>query len=313
MHGLSKFTRGIILVTALATLVIAPAAIAGSPGESGGLFLRMGIGAREAAMGEAGVASSHGASALFWNPANNVFEDFQTDLVLQHHSYLGVASHEAAGVAHRMAGGVVGVLFSGLYFDSIDRRSEENVGLVEGTFKPYDISFGLSYARGIGERFAVGAAAKLVHSEIDLYSDTGFAFDVFVSHKAMIEGLTFGASATNMGSDMELYVVPYQLPTSYRIGAAYQPTSEGLLGRLTLAGDISFPNDTKEKGHFGAELEILPELILRGGTRVNYDLQGWTAGAGFKPLKNMTVDYAYQNSKEEGFDDGHKFSLSLVW
>jgi hypothetical protein len=313
MHRLSKKTQVIFLVAALTTLLASVPAWAGSPGESGGLFLRLGVGAREAAMGEAGVASSQGASALYWNPANNVFADFQTDLVLQHHRYLGAANQEAAAVAHRMGGGVVGIMFSGLYFDSIDRRSEENVGLVEGTFKPYDISFGLSYARAIGERLGVGLTAKMIHSEIDIYSDTGMAFDFFVSHKAMVEGLTFGASATNLGSDMNLYLVPYPMPTAYRVGASYSPVGEGLMGRLTVAGDISFPNDTKEKGHFGAELELLPELILRGGTRVNYDLQGWTAGAGFKPLPNMALDYAYQNSKVDGFDDGHKFSLSMVW
>ena len=242
-----------------------------------------------------------------------MFADFQTDLVLQHHRYLGAANQEAAAVAHRMAG---------VWWDSCSRAStgipltgavKRTWGLVEGTFKPYDISFGLSYARAIGERLGVGLTAKMIHSEIDIYSDTGLAFDFFLSHQAMIEGLTFGASATNMGSDMNLYTVPYPMPTAYRVGASYSPVGEGLMGRLTVAGDISFPNDTKEKGHFGAELELLPELTLRGGTRVNYDLLGWTAGAGFKPLPNMALDYAYQNSKVDGFDDAHKFSLSMVW
>jgi len=313
MHGLSKMRILIILTATLAVTLGVSSVQAGNPGESGGLFLRLGVGAREAAMGEAGVASSRGASALFWNPANNVFEDFQTELVLQHNRHLGTASQEAAAVAHRMGGGVLGFVFSGLYWDTIDRRSEENVGLVEGTFKPYDVSFGLSYARPLGDRFGVGLSAKMIHSKIDLYSDTGFAFDFFVTHRAMIEGLVFAASATNLGSDMNLYVQPYALPTAYRLGAAYTPDQEGLAGRVTFAGDISFPNDTKEKGHFGVEVALLPELMLRGGTRVNYDVQGWTAGAGFKPLKNLVVDYAYQDSKVEGFDAGHKFSLVVDW
>lgn len=303
------FLLGMILCLA----VWSSAVWAASPGESGGLFLRLGVGAREAAMGDAGVASSRGASALFWNPANNVFEDFQTELVLQHYEHWGVASQEAAAVAHRMGGGVVGFVFSGLYWDTQERRGEDGVGLIEGTFDPYDVSFGISYARKVGERFGLGVNAKLVHSEIDLYSDTGYVFDFFVSHRAMIEGLVFAASATNLGGDMTLDNTPYPMPTSYRIGASFTPQSEGLLGRLNLVGDIAFPNDTQEKGHFGAELELLPELTLRGGTRVNFDNQGWTAGAGFRPLDNLVVDYAYQNSKIDGFDDGHKFSLGMNW
>ena len=61
-------------------------------------------------MGEAGIASSHGASALFWNPANNVFVDFENSLVLQHHRYLGLFNHESAAVANRMGKGVLGVI-----------------------------------------------------------------------------------------------------------------------------------------------------------------------------------------------------------
>ncbi len=77
MHGLSKMTKLTLLVATLALMVGGTAVQAGTAGQSGGLFLRLGVGAREAAMGEAGVASSQGASALFWNPANNVFQDFQ--------------------------------------------------------------------------------------------------------------------------------------------------------------------------------------------------------------------------------------------
>ena len=314
MHGLSRTTKLILLGAVLGLTLWGGLASAGNPGESGALFLRMGVGAREAGMGETGVASSIGASALFWNPANNVFADFQTELVLQHYRHWGLASQESAAVAHRMGRGVLGFIFSGLYWDSLDRRSDENVGLFEGTFKPYDVSFGISYAHPLGEHLAFAVNAKMVYEKIDLYTDTGLAFDIFLSHKAMVEGLVFAASATNLGGDLNLYGEPYPLPTAYRLGAAYSPAGDGWAGHLTLAGDISFPNDTKEKGHFGVEIEIVPELVLRGGTRINYDNQGWTAGAGFKLLKEkLAVDYAYEDSKVDGFDDGHKFSLAMTW
>jgi hypothetical protein len=313
MHRSSSSSRILFLALVIGLLVGGTAVQAGNPGESGELFLRLGFGAREAAMGEAGVASSQGAAALFWNPANNVFADFQTQVVLQQYGHFGVADQTAAAVAHRIGSGVLGVTFSGLYYDTQERRDEEQVGVVLGTFDPYDVSLGLSYAHKVSDTFGVGFNAKLIHSEIDLYSDTGLAFDVFVSHKAMIEGLVFGASATNMGGDMVLYEDVIPLPTAYRVGAAYTPQVEGLLGRTTLVGDISFPNDANEKGHFGFEAEIIPELVLRGGTRVNYEIQGWTAGAGFRPLPRLALDYAFQNSKLDGVDDGHKFSLVLNW
>ena len=54
------------LAVFLLAIAVTSGAWAGNPGESGLLSLRMGIGAREAAMGETGVASSEGAAAVFW-------------------------------------------------------------------------------------------------------------------------------------------------------------------------------------------------------------------------------------------------------
>jgi len=280
MVGFSN--RKVMTLAVLIALVVAftPVARAGNAGDAGFLSLRMGIGAREAAMGETGVASSYGAAAVFWNPANNIFADFETGLVLQHHRYLGLFNHEAAALAHRVGKGVLGFTFMGLYSDTIDRYGSEPVGVPEGTFKPYDVSFGVSYAHPIGESFAVAMNAKFIYEKIDIYSDTGFAFDFFLTHKSLIEGLNFAASATNVGGQMNLRAEPFDLPT--------------------------------EKAHVGAEWNIISEFSLRAGTRINYRNQGLTAGAGFR-TGVLGVDYAYQQSTVDGFDDGHKFSLNLVW
>jgi len=304
------------ITTATAVLVLAggfaAGALAGTPGDAGMLSLRMGVGAREAGMGEAGIASSQGASALFWNPANNVFADFETELVLQHYRYLGLFNQEAAAVAQRAGAGVVGVMFSGFYSDAIDRYGSEPVGIPEGEFKPYDLAIGASYARGIGESFSAAVTAKFLYERIDIYSDTGFAFDFFLTHQAVIDGLRFALGVTNVGGKMNLKDEPFKLPTTVRGGVSWTPTNDTFKGRLTLAGDIAAPNDTSEKAHVGAEYKLVPEFALRLGTRINYENQGLTAGAGFR-AGVLGVDYAYGESKIDGFEDGHKFSLNLVW
>ena len=312
MVRMSKTTGGGLLAAMILLVLAVPGAQAANPGEVGLLSLRIGVGGREAGMGEAGVASSRGASAVYWNPANNVFADFETELVLQHNRYLGLFNQEAAVVAHRVGKGVLGFLFTGFYSDAIDRRSEDNVGLSEGEFKPYDVAFGVSYAYPLGDSFGIGANAKMVYEKIDIYSGTGMAFDLFIAHKAMIEGLMFGASVTNLGGAVTLKEEPIDLPTAVRLGAAWAPQGGALNGKLTLAADMVFPNDANEKAHVGAEYRLLPEFVLRVGTRVNYDNQGLTAGAGFR-TGILGVDYAYGESTVEGFDDGHKFSLNLVW
>lgn len=303
----------LMIAVAWAGVLLLPAPTrAGDPGEAGMLSLRMGIGAREAAMGGAAVAVSEGAAAIFWNPANNALSDRGTDLLLQHQRYLGQFNHEAAAVAHRAGGGVIGLVFSGLYADELVRRGEDQVGIPEGTFRPYDAAIGLSYARALGDRLAVGVTGKFLYETLDTYSDTGFAFDLFLAHRAMIDGLSFGASLTNLGSQMNVRNQPFDLPAAARLGVAWTPSAPWLAGRLTMAADMMFPNDNTEKTHLGAEYRLLGEFALRAGTRLNYDNQGLTAGAGFRTGR-VGIDYAYEESKVSGFDDGHKFSLVMAW
>ena len=307
----TRSIRCLFLAVLASVMVLGGSVQAGNPGEAGLLSLRMPLGAREAGMGDAALASSQGAAAVFWNPANNVFYDFDTSLILQRYRYVGLFNQEAAAFAHRVGDGVLGFFFMGLYSDEILRRSGSPVGVYEGVYKPYDVAVGISYAHNIGDVVAVGANAKLIYERIDIYSDSGLAYDLFISHKALIDGMMFGASLTNIGKQMNLYNEPFDLPTAYRLGAAYTPT-QGPLNRFTYAADFLHPNDTKAKAHLGVEYQIVPEFTLRLGSKINYDLYGMTAGFGVL-VNNFSLDYAYQDMTIDGFEVGHKFSLNMVW
>ncbi len=309
-----RYSKMKTLMASLALVVLAAGpALAGHPGDAGFLSLRLGVGAREAAMGGAGVATTEGASAAYWNPSNLAFLDHGTSLMLQHHRWLGLFDHNAAAVTHVTPSGVFGVLFSGLYADNIDRYGTEPVGIPEGTFAPYDVVLGVSYSRRIGDDLAVGLQAKMLYEKIDVYSDTGWAFDLFVTHRApMIPGLTFAASATNLGGQMTLIDVPFDLPRTITVGLGYSPETGILAQRLTVTGEAAFLNDTNEKAHLGLEVKVVPELALRAGYRVNYTSQGLTAGAGFR-YSNVGVNYAYEDITENGLDPGHKFSLEFLF
>lgn len=293
-----------------AVLLLAGAAAAGTPGTSGFLSLRNPVGAREAAMGGAGVASAEGAAAVYWNPARLAFATEGTDLLLQHQRLWGLFDKETAAVAHRTPQGTLGFIFSGLYADEIERYEEDGVGVPLGTFRPYEVALGVSYARRFGEAFAAGVGVKLLHTEIDVYGDTGLAYDLFVAHRAEIPGLWFGASLTNLGPDLDLNDAPFALPQAGRLGLAYDPQQAFFAGRLTLAADVLFPNDGNEKAHVGAEYRLVPALALRLGTRVNYESQGYTWGAGFN-RGPLTLGYAFEQATND-LGDWHRFALELA-
>lgn len=287
-------------------------ATAGTPGTAGFLSLRNPVGARESAMGGAGVASPTGAAAVYWNPARLAFEDQGTNLLLQHQRLWGAFDAETAVVAHRTSDGVFGFLFSGLYSDEIERYDETGVGVPLGTFRPYEVALGGSFARRIGEDFAVGAGVKLLHTEIDVYGDTGLAYDLFIVHRAQVPGLWFGASLTNFGAKLNVNDSPYSLPTIGRVGLAFDPQQAFFAGKVTVAADVVFPNDGNEKAHAGIEYRMLPEFALRVGSRINYESQGMTYGAAFHH-GTVTVGYTLESSKTDGLNDWQRFALEFAF
>lgn len=306
----TKRALGICLLIGAMTAAAA-VAIAAEPGDAGMLSLRLGVGAREAAMGGAGVASTSGAASAYWNPALATYEAAGTSLLVQHHRWFDLFDHNAAALSHRFAHGVIGVTFAGLYSDEIDRYGVDPVGVPQGTFAPYDIAFGASFSHRFTDQFAVGLQAKFLYEKIDIFSDSGVAFDVFLAHRSrVVPGLTLGASATNIGPQMQLNEAPFDLPQLLTLGLAYGPQHGALRDKVLVAADVALPNDGNAKAHLGAEVKLVPELALRGGYRVNYDSQGLTAGAGFT-YGVVGLDYAYEDITAEGFTSGHKFSLHV--
>lgn len=298
-------------IVALLTVLQPAGALAGEPGDAGLLFLRFGMGAREAAMGGAAVASAEGAAAAYWNPSRMAFEPTGTSVMLQQQSWLGTFDYTAASLLHNGPWGVIGLTYAGLYSDAIERYSSEAVGQPEGTFSPYDLAFGASYSRAFSPQFAVGLQAKVVYEKIDIYSGTVVLFDVFGTWRVeRLPGLDLGLSVTNFGGQMTINEEPFDAPQTITVGAAYSPPAGALADRLTVAADVGFFNDGNEKAHVGTEYRIVPELALRLGYRLNYENQGLTAGAGVF-FKGVGVSYAYEDITDDALDSGHRFSLEF--
>jgi hypothetical protein len=303
--------RGIGIIGLVALCLPAAALASGNPGDAGLLFLRLGMGTREAAMGGTGVASTEGAAAAYWNPSRLAFRPEGTELLLQQQQWLGTFDYTAAALTHHGSFGIIGLTFAGLFSEEIQRYGAEPAAIPEGTFSPYDLAFGASYSRGLGEEFAVGAQAKLVYEKIDIYSGTVFLFDLFATwHLSKLPGLTLAVSATNLGGQMTINQEPFDPPQTVTVGGAWEPVSGALANRLTVAGDVGFFNDGNNKAHLGAEFKLVPELALRLGYRVNYESQGLTAGAGFR-YKVLGLGYAYEDITDDALDSGHRLSLEF--
>lgn len=290
-------------------MMVAPAAAnAGSAGDAGVPFLRFGVGARAAGMGEAYAAVAEDASTVFFNPGA-MPAVLGTHLTLAHNEYFQSLRFEQAAATHETKWGTFGFLFTGLYMDDMERRDNEPTAMPLGTFGSYDVSGALAYGRYIVPNVAVGVSVKAIYERIDELSTTGFAFDAGIYHVSKIPGVKLAATVANLGPPMKYDVEEFALPRNARIGASYEVEVAALDGRVLVAGDAIFPNDDDVREHFGAEYSYRRMASLRAGYKVGYDSQDVTFGFGVL-YRQVAFDYAFLPSGND-LGDSHRFGLSF--
>ena len=301
------FRRIVVAAILLSAIPSAPL-LAGEPGTSGFVFLRLGNGARASGMGEAFTAVADDATSIYWNPAG--MANIQgVELNVTHSEWLLDIRFEQASVVNEMLGGAVGISFTGLYYGDMDRYGTSPTLTPDGTFAPYDLAVAVGYATDLLPNLSAGASAKVIYEKIDFESATGYAVDLGVMHRSMIEGLTLAASVLNLGPQAKFVEEKFYPPLQLRGGASYRYDEDWLHGTLLVAGDVVFPNDSDAKVHLGAEYMYERLLAVRFGYKANYYVQGATLGVGVF-YKSLRFDYAFMPMEYE-LGDSHRFSISV--
>ena len=292
-------------------------------GTAGAQFLKIGVGSRYQAMGEASAATVGDIYAMFWNPAGLV-EIEHSAIGFTNVNWLLDIDLNYVGYARYFEDvGVFGVSASVL---STDEQEITTFEQQEGTGRFYTASsyaIGLSFARQLTSKFAFGASAKYVGEKIDFVKSRGIAFDFGTLLYTGFNSLRLGMSITNMGPELkfsgsnlqvgydsrggggsnddvlaELKTTGYDLPLSFRIGLAYDlilnPNAT-----VTWAAELKHPNDQQQQGALGAEFAWDRMYFLRGGYKINYDEETFSFGAGLDlPVTHDTklvIDYAWQD------------------
>lgn len=271
-------------------------------------FLKLGAGARAAAMGDAYGGISDDATAVYWNPAglNQIsrktvsamcavwFEDIFYNWV----SYV----HPVEGT------GTFGLGIQYLTYGYI--RETDETGLEGSNFEPKDLAVTGSYARKISG-ISIGMNVKYISSKIK-ESAVAFAFDIGGMYKLMDDKLSVGLVIHNVGTKMKFVEEEGDpLPMNINLSGAYS-----LKDNWIVAADVNTANDNGINFGGGTEYSYkLNENISVAGragynTKTKYldGLRGITAGLGVK-YKFLDIDYAYVPYGDLG--DTHRISFSV--
>src|SRR6266536_4787350 len=149
-----------------------------------GQFLKIGIGARAAAMGGAFVAVSDDASALFWNAAGIArINPDKSQLTLNHANWPAELSFDQAGyVFHfRKIPGALGVQIRALTMQPMVETTAFQPDPNVGTGNSFDAGYmaaGITYARSFTDKFSAGVTGNLISEGLAEFTQQTFAFDI---------------------------------------------------------------------------------------------------------------------------------------
>ncbi|MBZ0199596.1 MAG: PorV/PorQ family protein [Ignavibacteriaceae bacterium] len=322
-----KFKLAAIIFIAVSTISNAqlfPVLGGQRAGISTAQFLKIGVGGRASAMGEAFVAVANDASALYWNPAGLV-QFSENQIIISHNKWLVDINHDFLGaVYHFDQTNSVGVALTYLSMPKMKVTTEFAPFGTGEYFSVSDLGIAVSYARKMTEQFSFGGTIRYIEETLDKVKMRGVMVDLGTYYWTGLGSTRFAVAVSNFGNqlapDGDVVLVgkreksewqSFSPPTVFRIGFAFEPyqTDDNY---ITTSIQLNHPNDNSENISVGAEYAWKNLFFIRGGYKFNVEEQNYSFGIGVNPPIGFTVlkvDYAFSNFERLG--SAHRFSLIL--
>ncbi len=283
---------------------------------SGDAFLKIDTGARPVGMAGAFCAVADDINACYYNPSG--LTQLKTpEFIFTHNDWITDINQEYVAYVYTTENYAVAISATYLYMGDISETIVDPINPDFGKetgkmFNAGDTSFAISYAQKLNSVLSLGLTVKYIQETISDQSATGYAGDAGILYEPNTT-INLGLSIHNIGNEITFIESPSPLPTTLRLGAAYQ------YGPFTLSSQL-----TKVLLDNNLSMAIGVESWLGGvlGVRIGYAVttpdnklgefkslpQGLSTGIGAK-ISNFEIDYAFLPYGD--LDDTHRISLSL--
>ncbi|NIR50625.1 PorV/PorQ family protein [candidate division KSB1 bacterium] len=288
----------LITLALFSLFVIGFAQEVSAQGGVAGAFLRVGVGARAKAMGDAYVALARGIEASYYNPAGLPF--LENKEIMASYRFLSLdrqftfigfgmpVQPEIQGSEEEALAGGFALSWLRAGIDDIDGRDTDGQSL--GGFSNSENAFVFSFALNPAEVLALGLSVKVLWNRFpdigidgETISASSVGFD-FGARLQPLDWVTLGISVRDISSKYKWNTdklfgedgseVINKFPKIIRAGFAVNlPQVPGLI----LAFDFEDSNELDSEVHIGAEGNFKQNFVLRGG----FDDGALTAGAGY--------------------------------
>ncbi|MDR1998311.1 MAG: PorV/PorQ family protein [Candidatus Margulisbacteria bacterium] len=301
--------RRIFLTLGLALLTFTLTAATYGPGTTAANYLKIGLGAKAAALGENFTAGADDSSAVYWNTAGlGSVRAARVDF-MQLNWLAGISAKTVFGAYPLSDKDTLGAYM--LMLDTPQDKemvyisSDENGGGgTDGTetgskFKSAISVLNLGYSRIISRKLDAGLGLKVINEDLAGDQATGLALDAGIIYKDLLPSLKLGLTVQNIG--LKALRPDEEFPLTLAGGAEYSL----LLWRnkLNLLADVRLPNDNAPRLGLGVEYWL--GNILAG--RVGYNtFSQLSLGLGLS-FAGLAADYAYVPMGELGVT--HRISV----
>ncbi len=285
------------------------------------------VGARDMALGGASIATSSGLEALHWNPAGLSKSESNAGIMFSTMSYLADTriNYLATGANFKNLGSLA-LNIKALDFGEIPVTTEANPDGTGATYSPTFFTLGLTFARELTDRIAVGITSHYVVNRIQRVEATATSLSAGLQYANLggIAGLDLGVALKHIGtqmqfegsgllrrgqidglrrgpSDYNVQASAADLPSTFELGLSYRYTPAGL-GAVNLSSVFRHNNFAYDQYRLGAEYLLSDFFAVRAGfdyapNSTDDYIYGTSFGFGMNleagTLEDLRVDYAY--------------------
>ncbi|HAH31123.1 MAG TPA: hypothetical protein DCL44_02295 [Elusimicrobia bacterium] len=280
-------------------------------------FLKLGFGARALGMGEAFTAVADDGAALYYNPAGLAGESAAKNFSFSHAWHVQDTAVSQVSFACRP------YAFALTWFSAGQLEGRDSNANLTGDFSARDLAVSVGRGFTLGSLKA-GVSGKFISQKIKTSGASAFASDLGLLYSFSGTPYTLGASVSNLGTKVKFDEESFPLPLTFKAGAAAAFNA----GKLLLALQADFPNDSGVIARAGVEYRGISGLALRAGYKTSPSkdrdailgtglggsasgvsaMYGFFAGLGFK-YSNFTFDYALLPYGELG--NSHRLSMGI--
>ncbi len=275
-------------------------------GETGLAFLKLGVGGRSIAMGEAYSTIASDPSAMYYNPASLSIGQ-NSALLLMHKEWIQDTRTEYIAAKAVISNLSLGVSVNATSINNIDIR--EVPGPSQGSFDAHNAAIGITGAYRLDTALSLGVTGKYVYEKILVNESSGFGVDLGATYLTPWN-LRLALAISNLGSMNALDNEESKLPTIIRAGGSIVERIEAIHGTVTISSDVvSVTGEHLAHVHLGGELVYQESFAFRIGYQSGYEGKSFSTGVGFRQSP-FELDYAFVPTKYD-LGSTHTFSLLI--